>query len=131
MKSRMDQHAGRLGLCLYSDEVCPGNVLAPDTTRKCWVVYAGLKEMDGLLSSEHAWVTLCIVRSSLVAKLEANISQIMIRVLQLVFESPWCDVREAGMLLQPPPTHAGEAPRRLFLHLALFIQDGRMAKHRK
>ena len=128
MKTQLDKHAGHLGLCLYSDEVCPGNVLAPDTTRKCWVVYAGLKEMDSLLSSEHAWVTLCIVRSSLVARLEANISQIMGRVLQLVFENPWCDVQHAGMLLQPPPEHAGAAPRRLFLKLALFIQDGQAQK---
>ena len=115
MKTQLDKHAGHLGLYLYSDEVCPGNVLAPDTTRKCWVVYAGLKEMDSLLSSEHAWVTLCIVRSSLVSRLEANISQIMGRVLQLVFENPWCAVQHAGMLLQPPPEHAGAAPRRLFL----------------
>ena len=28
-------------LCLYSDELCPGNPLAASTNRKCWLLYAG------------------------------------------------------------------------------------------
>ena len=63
---------GMLGLCLYSDELCPGNPLAASTNRKCWAIYAGFKEMGPVLSNEFAWITICIRRSTVVAGLEAN-----------------------------------------------------------
>ena len=79
-----------LGRCIYSDEVCPGNPLAANTSRKCWVVYAGFKEMGTLLSNENAWITLCIVRSSVVAGIDAGISQVIKKILFLIFQNPWC-----------------------------------------
>ena len=88
MSTMLDSHDGPLGLCIYSDEVCPGNPLAVNTLRKCWVVYAGSKEMGTLLSNENAWITLCAVRSNVVADVEASISQVITNILFLIFQNP-------------------------------------------
>ena len=128
MREMLGAHAGKIGLCLYSDEVCPGNPLAANTSRKCWVVYASFKEWGPLLSNENAWMTLCIVRSSVVADLQAGISQIMKKLLALIFLNPWCDVEDMGICLQPPKQYPGEAVRRLTLSLAVVIQDGQAQK---
>ena len=77
INNMLDNNNGPLGLCLYSDEVCPGNPLAANPSRKCWIVYAGFKEMGPLLGNENSWITLCVLRSSIVAGIEAGMSQIM------------------------------------------------------
>ena len=71
-KSLPDEHDNLLGLCLYSDELCPGNPLAASTNRKCLAILAGFKEVGPLLSNEFAWVTICTLRSTVVAGLEAD-----------------------------------------------------------
>ena len=126
--SQMLESTDQLSLCLYSDELCPGNPLSASTGRKCWVIYAGLKEMGPLLQTENAWITLCILRSNVVATVEASMSQIMKRLLHLIFLNPWCDVQDLGICLQPPEGHAGEANRRVRLSLAYIIQDGAAQK---
>ena len=95
----------------YSDELCAGNPLAASTNRKCWAIYAGFKEMGPVLSNEFAWITICILRSTVVAGLEANMSQVMKKVL-----------------LQPPEQHAGEKHRKVKLYLSFFVQDGQAQK---
>ena len=127
-KTLLDEHDSMLGLCLYSDELCPGNPLAASTNRKCWAIYAGFKEMGPLLSNEFAWITICILRSTVVAGLEANMSQVMKKVLFTIFQNPWGEVEHAGILLQPPEQHAGEEHRRVKLYLSFFVQDGQAQK---
>ena len=124
--SQMLDKTDKLSLVFYSDEVCPGNPLAPSLSRKCWVIYAGFKEMGPLLSCESAWITCCVLRSDVVAKAEATMSQVMKRMLHLVFQNPWCDVEHLGILLQDP--RSKEASRRLRLSLACFVQDGQAQK---
>ena len=124
--SQMLDKTDKLSLVFYSDEVCPGNPLAPSLSRKCWVIYAGFKEMGPLLSCESAWITCCVLRSDVVAKAEATMSQVMKRMLHLVFQNPWCDVEHLGILLQDPQEK--EASRRLRLSLACFVQDGQAQK---
>ena len=118
----------QLSLCLHSDELCPGNPLSASNGRKCWMIYAGLKEMGPLLQTENAWITLCILRSNMVATVEASMSQIMKRLLHLIFLNPLCDVQDLGICLQPPDGHAGEANRRVRLSLGYIIQDGQAQK---
>ena len=60
---------------VYSDEVTPGNVTAPDNRRKVWVLYWGLLELSKQsLSMEDAWFLLAAKRFSEVAKLKGGIS---------------------------------------------------------
>lgn len=128
MKTLLESNAGPLGLCLYSDEVCPGNPLAANPSRKCWVVYAGFKEMGPLLCNENAWITLCIVRSSIVAEIEAGMSQLIKKILFLIFLNPWCEVQHLGIALQPPRDRTGEQSKRFRMDLRLFVQDGQAQK---
>ncbi|CAE7842509.1 unnamed protein product, partial [Symbiodinium necroappetens] len=51
-----------LTMIFYSDECTPGNVLAPDTTRKSCMVYVSFLGLP--THSESAWITLSVIRSS-------------------------------------------------------------------
>ena len=51
-------------LCLYSDEVSPGNQLRHLNRRKVQVIYYSFQELGRhALGSEHMWFTLCAARS--------------------------------------------------------------------
>ena len=51
-----------LTMIFYSDECTPGNVLAPDTTRKSCMVYVSFLGLP--THSESAWITLSVIRSN-------------------------------------------------------------------
>ena len=118
-----------LGLCLYSDEVCPGNPLSGATPRKCWVVYCGLVQTKQHLQNERAWVTLCCLRTSIVSKVEAGMSQILKIILKMIFQSEQADVLDMGILLQGPPgCPDGYERKRLKMCLSFVVQDGQAHK---
>ena len=54
------QH-NNLTMIFYSDECTPGNVLAPDTTRKSCMIYVSFLGLPTHLLS--AWITLSVIRS--------------------------------------------------------------------
>jgi hypothetical protein len=117
--------AGPAGLAQYSDEVCPGNALAASTPRKCWVVYAGIVQSHRHLQNEKAWITLCCLRTSIVQKVEAGMSQVFKIILKMIFESDEAGVLDMGLLLQGPAgCAAGYERKRLRMKLAFMVQDG-------
>ncbi|CAE7383793.1 unnamed protein product [Symbiodinium sp. CCMP2456] len=68
-------------LCLYVDEVSPGNQLKPLNERKLQVLYFSLKQFGGLaLSKEDAWFVLTAVRSIDVKRLADGMTQLMKRI---------------------------------------------------
>lgn len=112
---------GSAGLVLYSDEVCPGNALSASTPRKCWAVYATFTQCGQHMQNEKAWVTLCCLRSSVVQKVEAGMSQIFRIILKMVFQNEKANVSDLGLLLQSP--HSAN-PKHLKIHFAFMVQDG-------
>ena len=117
-----------LSLILYADEISPGNPLASKVGRKCWVVYAAIKEMKALLSDTDAWVCLFVCRSSLVSTLAASMSQVMREILENTFRNPLCDVKQLGILLKQPDDDRTPAIL-VKLSFAFFLQDGGALKY--
>lgn len=112
-------------LCLYTDEVVPGNALSHDNKRKIWVVYGSLLQFGSqVLSQESAWLTLATARSSFLAHIHGGIGQLMKIVIKEAFQSPRCDLQKAGILLKAP----NGSLHRVWVKLGCFVQDG--AAHR-
>eukprot|EP00438_Fugacium_kawagutii_P025109 Skav213458 [mRNA] locus=scaffold837:805945:808133:- [translate_table: standard] len=112
---------GPLGVIIYTDELVVGNPLA-HSPRKLWAVYLTFQQYGQQLQNENAWVTMCLVRSSIVQKLDGNLSSLMREILLAVFNHPLCEVLQHGVLLQKPPSSPGSVKFRM--KLAYVIQDG-------
>ena len=71
---------------VYSDEVTPGNVMAPDNLRRVWIFYWALLALSmQSLYTEDAWYLLCAKRSSEVSKVPGGVSAIMAACLEAFF----------------------------------------------
>ena len=76
----MRSWAGPLGVIFYTDELVVGNPLA-HSPRKLWAVYFFFGQYGQQLQNENAWITMCLVRSSIVQKLDGNLSSLMREIL--------------------------------------------------
>ena len=73
------EHAGTpLQLLVYCDEVTPGNVLAPDHTRKSYLVYISFTAFRTWLSHTGSWLPIAVIRSKTMESLEGNFSEHML-----------------------------------------------------
>lgn len=117
----MKDWVGPLGVILYTDELVVGNPLA-HSPRKLWAVYLTFQQYGQQLQNENAWITMCLVRSSTVQKLDGNLSSLMREILLAVFSHPLCEVLEHGVLLQKPTSSPGNVLFRM--KLAYVVQDG-------
>ena len=107
-------------LCLYADEVVPGNQLAVRHARKVWVVYFSFLELHLHLSNERAWCPLVAEPSDGLKTVSGGISQVIAELIKLFFNDNF-DLRY-GMQLDGPD---GEnVAMRLFVALSMFLQDG-------
>ena len=114
----MNEH-NPLQLCLYTDEVIPGNILGK-CERRTWAIYGSFMNFSlQTLGSEYAWILLACIRSSTVSKMHAGIGQVMALVLKSIFFNPLCPA-EGGVLLPCKD----EAPWRLYVKLHAILQDG-------
>ena len=127
LSKTMEKHS-KLHLLVYADEVTPGNVLAPVTSRKTWALYVSIKEFQTHLQSTEAWITICVVRSSIVNTLDGNLSQLLKILLHHWFTTHM--IHLAGIQLFEPPGQPQCIPhKRLFLSLGFFIMDGAAHKY--
>ena len=85
-------------LLLYFDEVVPGNPLRPDNKRKIVVIYCSWLELDHLLYAEKAWLTLGVIRSSIVKSVRGGISSVVRALLRVLFVGA-CSLSSAGAVL--------------------------------
>ena len=86
-------------ICLYMDEVSPGNQLKPSNDRKLQVIYMSLKQLGGLaLSKEDSWLLVSCIRSVDVKRCANGMAQVMKRFLE-VFLVERRDVLRSGLLL--------------------------------
>ncbi len=93
-------------LCIYCDEVSPGNQLKPQNDRKLQVVYFSLKQLGGLaLSKEDSWFIFTAVRSVDVKRLANGMAQLMKRVLEVILVERH-DIFRHGILLPLPNNQA-------------------------
>ena len=106
------------GLCVYSDEVSPGNQLRHDNRRKMQVVYYGFLAFGAAaLSCEDAWLVATTVRSSVVQSIDGGMSAVIGGILKLFFAADGHDMRLAGI---PLSLHTdGSVPQEIRLHVAL------------
>ena len=87
-------------LILYSDEVTPGNVLAPLASRKSWAIYSSFKELGPLiLSRENAWITCFVGRTSKVKELVSGIAQVFGILLKMLFDPDGTHLETTGLFL--------------------------------
>ena len=113
-----------LQLCLYADEVIPGNILGK-CERKTWALYAGFLNFNlEDLGSEYAWVLIGAVKATRVAQLNAGIGQIIAVVLKSIFFNKLCPA-EGGVLL---PSQKGPSLR-MYIGLSAILQDGSSHKY--
>ena len=113
-----------LQLCLYTDEVIPGNILGK-CDRRTRAIYCSFMNFPlQTLSSEYAWILLACIKSSTISKMDASIGQVVALVFKSIFFNGLCPA-EGGVLLPGKD----EPPLRLYVKLHAILQDGRGHKY--
>ena len=107
-------------LCLYADEVVPGNQLAANNSRKVWVLYFSFLECHPHLSNENAWWPIVAEPSATLKQVSAGISQVFAQVIKLFFCGSF-DLR-VGIQLTGP--EGSNCVMRLCAALSMILQDG-------
>ena len=81
--------AGRgLRLVIYCDEMCPGNPFRPEKSRTLQCVYWAFVDWPAhVLSRTFAWPCLCLIRASIIAKIEGGMSYICRMLLRIFFQT--------------------------------------------
>lgn len=72
MQNAVDRCGHTLHLILFHDEISPGNVLRTDNKRKVSPFYIAFAEFGLALRSEHSWITLATIRSSIARKVKGG-----------------------------------------------------------
>ena len=123
LPSKTLEKQSKLHSLVYADEVTPGNVLAPMTSRNTWAIYVSFKEIQSHLQSTEACVAAIVVRGSVVNSLDGNLSQMLKILLHHWFTTHLTHL--VGIQLFEPPGQPQCIPhKRLFLSLRFFIMDG-------
>ena len=63
-------------LLIYLDEITPGNPLRPDNKRKIMAFYASWLELGDRLRLEEYWLTLGVLRTSIIKEVKGNLSAV-------------------------------------------------------
>ena len=101
-------------ICLYADEVSPGNQLRHDSARKIQILYWAFKQGPGV-HVDQLWFTLGLARSERVNKIKGGMSAFVKAALMLFVEPH--DVRAGFQLQINDETHIR------FAHWTTFIAD--------
>ncbi len=72
-----------LRLCVYADEVTPGDPIRPDNLRKSYLIYASLLEFGKHLQSSYAWLPVCVLKHSLLDTVQGGFSRILRDIFRL------------------------------------------------
>jgi hypothetical protein len=111
----------RWQLLLYADEVIPGNALGFDQRRKLWILYVSWAQLEPhALHLEESWTCVGVIRSSLLCKAAAGMSQWVSAFLQETFCGEG-HVARAGAPLHRVST--GDVTW-LWPELGMVLQDG-------
>jgi hypothetical protein len=107
----------RMKICLYSDEVAPGNVMKHDNRRRLQCVYWALMDTGPLaLMDEDNWFLLTAVRSNVVSRLPGGMGQLMENMISCFFKAGASF--EDGILL-----NTGDGPFLVFAEINTKLGD--------
>merc|ERR1712110_1174874 len=88
-------------LLLYSDEVTPGNQMAPMNNRKFQAVYWSFMELGfNALSNEEGWFTILVEYSKVVNQASAGLSQVFGKLVHVFFDEAGHNFQTSGVLLE-------------------------------
>jgi len=114
-------------IIMYSDEVTPGNVIAPVNNRKFQAIYWSFMELGcNALSREDAWFTVCIEFSAWVNGMHAGISQVFAKIIKRFFQPDGFNFAKNGILLD---IDHDEVDVRIWAKLGGILQDGGAHKY--
>ena len=109
-----------LRIIAYSDEVVPGKELSHHNKRKLWCIYFSFAEFLPVFHLEETWMPLVLMRSDLVTKCAAGISQVFAAALKLFFGALPSNFQVAGIVLHNPDGSL----IRIFGKMWMVLQDG-------
>lgn len=105
------------GLCLYCDEMIPGNILGR-AERKTWCIYSTIDAFGIHMHQEDSWLTLAVERSSFVSTVNGGISQMVATILTSIFCCPIANPK-VGFTLK---SSTGDVT--IFLNFKMMLCDG-------
>ena len=107
-------------IVIYSDEITPGNVVAPLNRRKFQSIYWTILELGiEALSHEESWFILMTEFSQVVNSLNGGMSQCFASAVKCFFDPEGFHMLDSGILVD-----LGDEQVRLFLKIGLVLQDG-------
>ena len=108
-------------ICLYQDDLTPGNVLRPDNRRKSTAFYFSFMEFGSQLRNEAAWLTVALLRNESTKRFPGGLSEATATLL-LQFFSGSVNFHE-GVRVQLPacggPAAAAAAATAVTIHARL------------
>ena len=110
-------------ICIYSDEVQPGNVLRPDRGRSFLAVYWGVKEAPDFFRSRGLWwVTLMYVPLNLLKSIRGGLSALYVKIMEC-FWGGELNMQRLGIRVP-----VGGALKHIHMTFACFISDEKAEK---
>jgi len=111
------------GICIYSDDVQPGNVLRPDKGRSFLAVYWGVKEMPDYYRSRGLWWTLLMyVPTSRVKSIHGGLSALYVKIMEC-FWGVELHMERLGIRIP-----VGNGVQHIHMMFACFINDEKAEK---
>ena len=104
-------------ICMYGDEVLPGNALKVINERKLMSFYWSFLEFQQDLSNEQLWFHIFSLRTSHLKNIKSRVSQVFKKLCALFFSYPF-DLRQ-GVKFEIP----GVSPNMLFGKLGACVAD--------
>ena len=98
----------------------PCAVLAPAPSRKTWAIYGSFKEFHTHLQSTSSWITLCVIRSSQMNTVAANMSQLMKALVHQIISTGQTGIQ----LLEPKGMPQPMPYKHLYMKIGFWIMDG-------
>ena len=112
-------------IILYTDEVTPGDPVAPFNLRKLQACYWSFLELGAnVLSKEEAWFTLMTEFSEMINQVASGLSQTFGSLVKTFFQPDGFNIGGAGIGLQ-----LGEVNIRLWAKAGIVLQDGGAHKY--
>ena len=105
-------------ICLYCDEVLPGNALKTTNDRKLVAFYWSFMEYGKFLYNEQLWMHICSLRTCHIKNIEGGYSAVFKHVAGLFFGAPH-DLRHGVQLHLP----AAGTSRFLFAEIGGIVSD--------
>lgn len=118
MSEKAPMVSNKWRICLYCDEVLPGNALKPTNERKLVAFYWSFMEYGKYLYNDHLWMHICSIRTSHIKTIDGGYSAVFKHVAGLFFREPY-DLR-LGVQLRLP---AAGTSRFLFAEIGGVVSD--------